>query len=86
MSTSTYDGVPFTHDPYRAAQDRYRQFAYRQVGDSGLRLPPISLGLWYNFGDDRSALLLGVVELVDDGGGVLSHGPARGPGTRTARR
>src|SRR6266566_4525226 len=53
MSTSTYDGVPFTHDPYRAAQDRYRHFAYRRVGDSGLRLPPISLGLWYNFGDDR---------------------------------
>jgi L-glyceraldehyde 3-phosphate reductase len=53
MSSSTYDGVPFTHDPYRAAQDRYRHFAYRRVGDSGLRLPPISLGLWYNFGDDR---------------------------------
>src|SRR5216117_1995127 len=53
MSPSTYDNVPFTHDPYRAAADRYRNFAYRRVGSSGLQLPPISLGFWYNFGDDR---------------------------------
>jgi L-glyceraldehyde 3-phosphate reductase len=53
MSVSTYDSVPFTHDPYRAAPDRYRNFAYRRVGRSGLQLPPISLGFWYNFGDDR---------------------------------
>jgi L-glyceraldehyde 3-phosphate reductase len=53
MSVSTYDGVPFTHDPYRAAADRYRNFGYRRVGRSGLQLPPISLGFWYNFGDDR---------------------------------
>lgn len=39
--------------PYRAAEDRYQQFAYRRVGTSGLFLPPISLGLWWNFGDDR---------------------------------
>ena len=25
---------------------------YRQVGASGLYLPPISLGLWWNFGDN----------------------------------
>ena len=53
MSISTYDNVPPTHDPYRAAPDRYRNFAYRRVGKSGLQLPPISLGFWYNFGDDR---------------------------------
>lgn len=53
MSVSTYDSVPFTHDPYRAAPDRYRHFGYRRVGRSGLQLPPISLGFWYNFGDDR---------------------------------
>jgi L-glyceraldehyde 3-phosphate reductase len=53
MSVSTYDNVPFTHEPYRAAPDRYRHFAYRRVGRSGLQLPPISLGFWYNFGDDR---------------------------------
>ena len=53
MSVSTYDSVPPTHDPYRAAPDRYRNFAYRRVGISGLQLPPLSLGFWYNFGDDR---------------------------------
>jgi len=26
---------------------------YRRCGRSGLMLPPISLGLWHNFGDDR---------------------------------
>ncbi|UPK74380.1 L-glyceraldehyde 3-phosphate reductase [Nocardioidaceae bacterium SCSIO 66511] len=39
-------------DLYRAADDRYDRFAYRRVGRSGLQLPPISLGLWHNFGDD----------------------------------
>ncbi|MBC7725442.1 MAG: aldo/keto reductase [Burkholderiaceae bacterium] len=41
------------HAPYRAAADRYTKFGYRRVGQSGLLLPPISLGLWYNFGDNR---------------------------------
>jgi L-glyceraldehyde 3-phosphate reductase len=40
-----------THAPYTAAHDRYSQFNYRRVGRSGLLLPPISLGLWWNFGD-----------------------------------
>ncbi|MBN8206921.1 L-glyceraldehyde 3-phosphate reductase [Microbacterium esteraromaticum] len=40
------------HRPYVAAPDRYQRFAYRQVGTSGLYLPPISLGLWWNFGDN----------------------------------
>ncbi|NJQ00515.1 L-glyceraldehyde 3-phosphate reductase [Streptomyces zingiberis] len=40
--------------PYRAADDRYDSLAYRRSGRSGLRLPEISLGLWHNFGDDRS--------------------------------
>jgi L-glyceraldehyde 3-phosphate reductase len=53
MKVTTYDNVPFTHDPYRAAEDRYRRFGYRRVGSSGLQLPPISLGFWYNFGDNR---------------------------------
>lgn len=44
--------VPELHRPYAAASDRYQRFAYRQVGSSGLYLPPISLGLWWNFGDN----------------------------------
>jgi L-glyceraldehyde 3-phosphate reductase len=35
------------------AADRYEQFDYRRCGRSGLQLPPVSLGLWQNFGDDR---------------------------------
>lgn len=40
------------HRPYSAAEDRYSLTDYRQVGRSGLYLPPISLGLWWNFGDN----------------------------------
>lgn len=40
-----------THTPYAAADSRYSNFSYRRVGSSGLVLPPISLGLWWNFGD-----------------------------------
>ncbi|MBV9818312.1 MAG: L-glyceraldehyde 3-phosphate reductase [Solirubrobacterales bacterium] len=38
---------------YRPADDRYERLRYRRCGRSGLQLPPISLGLWQNFGDDR---------------------------------
>jgi L-glyceraldehyde 3-phosphate reductase len=33
--------------------DRYGRMPYRRTGRSGLKLPPLSLGLWQNFGDDR---------------------------------
>jgi L-glyceraldehyde 3-phosphate reductase len=38
---------------YVPAADRYERLDYRRCGRSGLKLPPISLGLWQNFGDDR---------------------------------
>jgi L-glyceraldehyde 3-phosphate reductase len=38
---------------YQAADDRYDHTDYRHTGHSGLQLPPLSLGLWQNFGDDR---------------------------------
>jgi L-glyceraldehyde 3-phosphate reductase len=38
---------------YLPAGDRYDSMAYARCGRSGLRLPPLSLGLWENFGDDR---------------------------------
>ncbi|WP_210439956.1 L-glyceraldehyde 3-phosphate reductase [Nocardioides xinjiangensis] len=41
--------------PYDAAPDRYEAgMEYRFTGRSGLRLPALSLGLWQNFGTDRS--------------------------------
>ena len=65
--TETEDRFPSTrggdiHRPYTAAADRYEGAAFRQVGESGLYLPPLSLGLWWNFGDnipfDRQRALL----------------------------
>jgi L-glyceraldehyde 3-phosphate reductase len=50
---STFSDVPFTHDPWLASRERYDAMPYRRVGSSGLLLPAISLGLWYNFGDNR---------------------------------
>lgn len=35
---------------YVAAEARYQGMPYRRTGRSGLMLPPISLGLWHNFG------------------------------------
>lgn len=40
--------------PYLPADTRYDAMTYRRTGRSGLKLPEISLGLWHNFGDDRS--------------------------------
>jgi L-glyceraldehyde 3-phosphate reductase len=39
---------------YQPAPDRYDSMQYRRCGRSGIQLPAISLGLWYNFGDDRT--------------------------------
>ena len=38
---------------YEPAADRYDRMLYRRCGRSGLRLPAVSLGLWWNFGHDR---------------------------------
>ena len=35
---------------YRAAESRYQNMRYNRVGQSGLKLPAVSLGLWHNFG------------------------------------
>ncbi|MGY4903556.1 L-glyceraldehyde 3-phosphate reductase [Streptomyces sp. 900116325] len=39
---------------YRAAGSRYDSMEFRRTGRSGLKLPAVSLGLWHNFGDDRT--------------------------------
>ncbi|GAA3045486.1 L-glyceraldehyde 3-phosphate reductase [Streptomyces roseofulvus] len=40
---------------YTAHPDRYARMPYRRTGNSGLKLPALSLGLWHNFGPDRTA-------------------------------
>lgn len=39
---------------YMANEKRYDSIEYRSCGDSGLKLPSVSLGLWHNFGDNAS--------------------------------
>lgn len=36
---------------YTPAKKRYEQMQYRRCGNSGIKLPLISLGLWHNFGE-----------------------------------
>ena len=36
--------------PYLASDTRYDTMIYNRVGNSGLKLPAVSLGWWYNFG------------------------------------
>jgi L-glyceraldehyde 3-phosphate reductase len=65
--TERFPSVPELHRPYAAAEGRFGGTDYRQVGASGLFLPPISLGLWWNFGDnipfdDQRALLRGAFD------------------------
>ena len=36
---------------YYANKDRYEKMRYAYCGNSGLKLPLVSLGLWHNFGD-----------------------------------
>ena len=36
--------------PYLASDTRYNSMPYKRTGNSGLKLPQISLGWWYNFG------------------------------------
>lgn len=36
---------------YKANENRYETMEYNRCGESGLKLPAVSLGLWHNFGD-----------------------------------
>ncbi len=39
---------------YTPAENRYDSMVYNRCGNSGLKLPAISLGLWHNFGGDAN--------------------------------
>ena len=57
LSVARFAGLPCHQDPhmkYLPAPARYDHMLYRRAGLSGLHLPAISLGLWHNFGHDRS--------------------------------
>ena len=41
---------------YTPSSNRYKNMQYRRCGNSGIKLPAVSLGLWHNFGhvDEQS--------------------------------
>ncbi len=39
---------------YTAKNERYEKMIYNRSGNTGLKLPAMSLGLWHNFGDGSS--------------------------------
>ncbi|AQQ08639.1 L-glyceraldehyde 3-phosphate reductase [Sedimentisphaera cyanobacteriorum] len=54
---------------YSAESERYNNFEYVRCGKSGLKLPPLSLGLWHNFGreDDYEKSKQTVLTAFDSG-------------------
>ncbi|MEU9618963.1 aldo/keto reductase [Streptomyces sp. NPDC088251] len=46
---------------YLPSADRYHAMPYRRTGRSGLLLPALSLGLWHNFGGDRTPEIQGQI-------------------------
>ena len=39
---------------YQASNERYQTMQYNRCGNSGLKLPGVSLGLWHNYGLNAS--------------------------------
>ncbi|NLX82267.1 MAG: L-glyceraldehyde 3-phosphate reductase [Clostridiales bacterium] len=53
---------------YTASKQRYETMEYKRVGNSGLKLPYVSLGLWHNFGSlfphsNSREMILGAFDL-----------------------
>lgn len=53
---------------YTAAANRYDDMEYRRIGNSGLKVPAVSLGLWHNFGDNSAydkarSIILGAFDM-----------------------
>lgn len=47
---------------YTASESRYQGMEYRKCGNSGLKLPALSLGLWHNFGH---------IDVLENAGNIL---------------
>jgi L-glyceraldehyde 3-phosphate reductase len=74
---------------YAPASDRYQKMQYPRCGQSGLKLPSISLGLWHNFGDvDDFENARAMVRCAFDAGVTHfdlanNYGPTAGSAERT---
>jgi L-glyceraldehyde 3-phosphate reductase len=54
---------------YLASTQRYKNMEYRRCGNSGLKLPAVSLGLWHNFGHiDKLENARNILRLAFDSG------------------
>ena len=69
---------------YQASKDRYSTMRYNRCGNSGLKLPAISLGLWHNFGDNADFENIKAMCFTAFDGGIThfdlanNYGPAAG--------
>ena len=70
---------------YAPRADRYDSVPYRRTGRSGLLLPPISLGLWQNFGDSHPLEQSRAILRRAFDAGVTHFDLANNYGRRTAR-
>jgi L-glyceraldehyde 3-phosphate reductase len=74
---------------YLANSDRYNKMVYRRCGNSGLKLPAISLGMWRNFGDTSSLMngremILGAFDLgINHFDLANNYGPCPGSAEET---
>lgn len=73
---------------YTANMNRYQDKSFRFLPDSGLALPPISLGLWQNFGDEADEETVRDIILTAFDNGIThfdlanNYGPAPGSAER----
>lgn len=54
---------------YLASEQRYDDMSYNRLGNSGLKLPAVSLGLWHNFGNqNQQEDMIGILTSAFDHG------------------
>ena len=69
---------------YYANEDRYEKMRYAYCGNSGLKLPLVSLGLWHNFGDHSNLENMKEIIFTAFDNGIThfdlanNYGPAQG--------
>lgn len=77
---------------YLAKSNRYDFMLYRKCGNSGLKLPAISLGMWHNFGDTAvfancREMILGAFDLgITHFDLANNYGPSAGSAEETFGR
>lgn len=85
---STHTSIQYSNGHIEPRENRYDAMHYHRTGNSGLKLPQVSLGLWHNFGD--AAALDSMEELIytafDNGithiDAANNYGPSNGSAER----